>query len=176
MSKSLGYYLLRLFWDILRLAFSILRYPLALLFAVWLLGWVLSAFAALMLGLIKPVCDVPVVSALCGNLVTHHPDISQTRFAETPTVFARPDFPALFKLQSASLSELMSSSSEGSQLSLDIKVAQMATSDLISLVKISELSTRDSIADALEAFVDDARVTARGLQKLNAKVSGAADQ
>lgn len=72
--------------------------------------------------------------------------------------------------------ELMSSSSEGAQLSLDIRLAQLATSDLIGLVKISDLTARESIARSLEAFVDDAKATSRSLQKLNSRVNGAVDQ
>lgn len=176
MTRTLGYFLWRLFWDVLRLSFSILRYPLALFLVIWIFGWALSAFTTLVLDkLVKPVCDVPVLSTFCGDLVAHRFDSRQTGSASTD-VAVKPDFPALVKLQSVSLSELMAGSADGSQLSLDIKMAQMATSDLISLVKISDLTTRGSIADALEAFVDEARATARDLQKLNAKVSGAVDQ
>ncbi|KAK7677625.1 hypothetical protein QCA50_019436 [Cerrena zonata] len=175
MTRTLGYFLWRLFWDVLRLSFSILRYPLALLCVVWISGWALSAFATLMLDkIVRPVCDVPVLSTFCGDLAAHRFDSRQTGSASTGVV-PKPDFPALVSLQSVSLSELMAGSADGSQLSLDIKMAQMATSDLISLVKVSDLTTRGSIADALEAFVDEARATARDLQKLNARVSGAVD-
>ena len=47
---------------------------------------------------------------------------------------------------------------------------------LIALVKISKLTTRNAIADALQTFVEDAEATSRSLQKLNAKVNGAVDQ
>ncbi|KAK7677611.1 hypothetical protein QCA50_019422 [Cerrena zonata] len=122
---------------------------------------------------IKPLCDISIVSVICGNS-THSLGSGQAGLTGTGIVL-KADFPALEKIQSASLSELMASSAEGSQLSLDIKLAQMATSDLISLVRTSDLTTHDLVADELETFVDIARVTARGLQKLNARVSGAVD-
>ena len=173
-AKSLSYFFWRLIWDVLRLTFSILRYPLALLLVGWLICWALSAFATMMLDTLKPVCDIPIVSVFCGDL-GHSLDIGQVKPSGAEIVL-RPDFPALAKIQGASLGDLMTSSIEGSHLSLDIKLAQLATSDLIALVKFSKLSTRNAIADALETFVEDAKATSRSLQKLNARVNGAVDQ
>ena len=127
-----------------------------------------------MLNTLKPVCDVSIIPTFCGDL-SQSLGAGQARPISTEIIL-KPDFPALEKIQSVSLGDLMTSSIEGSHLSLDIKLAQMATSDLIALVKISKLTTRNAIADALETFVEDAKATSRSLQKLNAKVNGAVDQ
>jgi hypothetical protein len=62
-----------------------------------------------------------------------------------------------------------------SSLSLDVKKAEMATSDLTTLVKVSDLKCRDFLAAHLSHFVQRARTSGRGLQKLNAKVNGAVE-
>ena len=127
-----------------------------------------------MLNTLKPVCDVSITPTFCGDL-SQSLGAGQARPISTEIIL-KPDFLALEKIQSASLGDLMTSSIEGSHLSLDIKLAQMATSDLIALVKISKLTTCNAIADALETFVEDAKATSRSLQKLKAKVNGAVDQ
>ena len=153
-----------LVWDVLRLTFSILRYSLALLFVGCLICWALSAFATLMLNTLKPVCDVSIIPTFCGDL-SQSLGAGQARPISTEIIL-KPDFPALEKIQSVSLGDLMTSSIEGSHLSLDIKLAQMATSDLIALVKISKLTvTRNAIADALETFVEDALVFRNSMRK-----------
>jgi hypothetical protein len=58
---------------------------------------------------------------------------------------------------------------------LEIKKAEMATTDLVTLVRVSDLKSRDMLADLLARFVDDAKKTGRGLQKLSSKVGGAVD-
>jgi len=64
----------------------------------------------------------------------------------------------------------------GSGLSLEIKKAEMATSDLIALVRVSNnLRSRDMLAESLAQFVNDAKKTGRGLQKLSSKIGGAVD-
>lgn len=64
----------------------------------------------------------------------------------------------------------------GSGLSLEIKKAEMATIDLGTLVRVSDLKSRDLIAESLGEFVEDAKNTGRGLQKLSSKVGGAVDR
>ena len=59
---------------------------------------------------------------------------------------------------------------------IDIKKAEIATRDLITLVKISDLSAKDILASALADFVKDARETANGLHSLNAKADSAIDK
>jgi len=85
------------------------------------------------------------------------------------------DYPKLIDIQSKTFEQLIDDSVGGSALSLEIKKAEMATTDLISLVQISELRARDSLASSLTDFVDDAKKTGRGLQKLTSKVGGAVD-
>jgi ABC-type transporter Mla subunit MlaD len=58
---------------------------------------------------------------------------------------------------------------------MEIKKAEIATSDLVTLVRASNLSSRELLADLLEQFTRDARRTAQRLQRLNAKFNGGMD-
>jgi hypothetical protein len=78
-------------------------------------------------------------------------------------------------VQSATFEQLLDESSSGSVLALKIKKAEMATTDLVTLVRVSDLRSRDMLGDALRQFVDDARLAGRALNKLNSKVAGAVD-
>lgn len=86
------------------------------------------------------------------------------------------DYPTMVDIQSKTFEQLLDDNVGSNGLALEIKKAQMATSDLVTLVKVSKLASKDVLATALSDFVDDARQTARGLQRLNAKVSGAVDE
>ncbi|KAJ3768738.1 hypothetical protein FB446DRAFT_649935 [Lentinula raphanica] len=85
------------------------------------------------------------------------------------------DFPRLMNAQSLTFEQLLDNSVGGSGLSLDIKKAEMAMSDLVVLVKYSKLSSKDVLGEVLSTFAQDARRTGRGLQTLGSKVGGAVD-
>jgi hypothetical protein len=86
------------------------------------------------------------------------------------------DYPKLMEAQSSTFEQLLDRSAGGSGLSLDIKKAEMATRDLTTLVRFSELKSRDSLSRSLEQFTSNAKDTGRGLQKLSSKISGTVDQ
>ncbi|KAF8830717.1 hypothetical protein HHX47_DHR2001122 [Lentinula edodes] len=92
--------------------------------------------------------------------------------------------------------ELLDNAAGSSGLSLDIKKAEVAMSDLIVLVKYSDLTNKDVLSrclisaerssifkecigvllgDALATFACDARRTGRSLQTLGSKIGGAVD-
>ena len=77
---------------------------------------------------------------------------------------------------SLSFEPLLDGAIGGPALGLEIKKAEMATKDLITLVKYSQLKSRDLLAESLFNFVQDAKKTGKGLQKLTSKVNGAVDQ
>jgi hypothetical protein len=87
----------------------------------------------------------------------------------------RADYPKLVDIQSTTFEQLLDDSVGGAGLALEIKKAEMATSDLTTLVRSSRLTSRERMAETLGVFVDDARRTGRGLQKFSAKVGGAVD-
>ncbi|KAJ3847269.1 hypothetical protein EV368DRAFT_87923 [Lentinula lateritia] len=117
---------------------------------------------------IGPLCVVPGISStsLCSHFISHQNYTIHPLWA---------DFPRLMNAQSLTFEQLLDSSVGGSGLSLDLKKAEMAISDLVVLVKFSELTSKDVLGDALSTFAHDARRTGRGLQTLGSKVGGAVD-
>ena len=86
------------------------------------------------------------------------------------------DFPKMVDLQSKTFQQLMDESIGGSALSLEVKKAEMAITDLVSFVHLSKLKAKDTLATSLVQFVLDAKKTGRGLQKLSSKIGGAVDK
>lgn len=97
-------------------------------------------------------------------------DVSQQR----PTQWA--DYPKLVDLQSSTFEQIMETSVGSRALALNIKNVEMATSDLVTLTRISDLKSRDLLAEALSNFVHNARKTGRGLTKLSSRVGGTVDE
>lgn len=82
----------------------------------------------------------------------------------------------MIEIQSKTFEQLLDESVGSSSVALEIKKAQLATSDLLTVVKTSDLRSKDLLAEALRDFTDNARDTARGLQRLHAKVSSSVDK
>ncbi|KZP15346.1 hypothetical protein FIBSPDRAFT_795515, partial [Athelia psychrophila] len=145
-------------------AIGLLRRPLSFVLFLWLLVTLLARMNNTLRAAFAPVCYLPGVSrsAFCAP----PPSPSAPRWA---------DFPHLMDSQSDAFEELLHATTGGSALALEIKKTEMATVDLSTLVRVSDLHSRDLIADTLSDFVEDARKTGRGLQRLSAKVNGAVD-
>ena len=79
-------------------------------------------------------------------------------------------------LQSNTFQQLMDDSIGGSALSLEVKKAEMAVTDLAIAVRLSNLKAKDSLAGFLIEFVQDARKAGRGLHQLGSKIGGAVDK
>ncbi|KAJ7066693.1 hypothetical protein C8F01DRAFT_1124224 [Mycena amicta] len=152
-------------FDVLKTAVNLLRRPLSFCLFLWMLAFVLQRISNTMRAAFAPICWLPLVSqsAFCLPASTQQ---QKPQWA---------DFPRLVDVQSATLEQLLDESASGSTLALQIKKAEMATADLVTLVRVSDLQSRDMLGDALRTFVDDARTASRSLNKLNAKVSGAVD-
>lgn len=161
-------------FGIIRVALIWLRKPLALLLAVYLLSVLVSrllhTFSDTLRTTLAPLCLLPVISRMP---LCHSPlSLEGPKPRHTPR---HADYPSLIQLQSATFEELLDESVGGAGLALEIKKAEMATSDLTTLVRVSGLTTKDTIAETLEVFVEGARRTSRGLQRFSAKVGGAVD-
>ncbi|KAJ7285163.1 hypothetical protein C8J57DRAFT_710708 [Mycena rebaudengoi] len=153
--------------DVFKTAVLLLRKPLSFLVFLWLFATILARISATLRAAFHPLCYIPGISSSAMCMPEGYYS------ASTPPKWA--DYPRLVDVQSATLEQLLDESSSGSELALQIKKAEMATTDLVTLVRVSELRSRDMLADNLRQFVDDARTTGRALQKLNSKVNGAVD-
>jgi hypothetical protein len=79
-------------------------------------------------------------------------------------------------VENKTLESLLDEMVEGPGLALEIKKAEIATSDLVTLVRASDLNGREMLADSLSEFVKDARKAGRGLTRFSAKVGSTVDR
>ncbi|KAE9388725.1 hypothetical protein BT96DRAFT_835852, partial [Gymnopus androsaceus JB14] len=86
------------------------------------------------------------------------------------------DLSSLVKAETQSFELLLDQATGASALSLTLKKAEYAVSDLAIMVKFSDLENKDLLADAIEDFCHDARSTAKSLQSFSSKASGSIDQ
>ena len=147
--------------DIVVFAIRLLRYPLAILLAFWMLSFITAKFIDT---LRMPFCQLPIIYNL--------PPCEARRSGIT--LWA--DYPKLMEVQSTSFEQLLDESVGGSELSLEVKKAEIVTSDLVTLIKFSDLKSRDTMARMLQEFVSDARLAGRSLQRLSSKIGGAVDR
>ncbi|CAK5269518.1 unnamed protein product [Mycena citricolor] len=156
------------FLDVFKRVILLLRIPLSALICLWILAFLVGLMSHTVSAMLSPFCFVPGLSGsfLCAPS-------GPMSLGQGPPKWA--DFPSLVNMQTATIEQLLDESSSGSALALQIKKAKIATTDLATLVRVSELKSRESLSDALRAFVDDARKAVRSLNKLNAKVAGAVD-
>jgi hypothetical protein len=149
------------------------RKPVSFLLFLYGLSWIgLWVTAKLQSAIFAPICTMPGASYLlpiCSRFTPVAQEYTWTGHAK------KADFPSLAKLGEEAFTPLLSNAAGGSVLSLELKRAELATADLITLVKVSTLTSRDFIADSLGEFVQDARRTSGALQTFNSKVSGAVD-
>ena len=113
-------------------------------------------------------CSVPVVSPFCPA----------SRLTASPSSVPPPqwaDFPRLLNLESGTFEVLLDETVKGPGLALEMKQTEVALKDLATLVRISDLESREVLADSLSEFVKDARKVGRDLIRFNSRVGGAVD-
>lgn len=153
-------------------AIRLLRYPFGLLLCLWILALVIGRVSHTIRSTFAPLCLLP---GLYGSRFCAVPQVAPVPPGVTgPPLWA--DYPKLIDAQSRSFEYLLDSSVGGAGLSLEIKKAEMATSDLVTLVRVSGLNARETLSDQLSEFVDDAKKTGRDLQRLSSKIGGAVDK
>ncbi|THH15568.1 hypothetical protein EW146_g4925 [Bondarzewia mesenterica] len=152
--------------DVISSAVRLLKKPFSFLLFLYILALILARISTTLRATLSPLCFVPGLSWLCPAPIARTDPNAPPRWA---------DYPQLVKMQSETLETLLDEAVDGPGLALEIKKAEMATSDLASLVRVSDLTSRDRLAEVLAEFVLDARKAGRGLQRFNAKVDGAVD-
>ena len=160
---------IRYVWDILSRAFHHSRYMLGFLLALWIIALITLRISSTLWGAVAPVCYLPIISSsrLCETL---HKDLSAKQAPQWA------DYPKMIDLQSKTFEQLMDESIGGSALTIEVKRAEMAITDLVSFVRLSKLKAKDTLARSLIEFVQDAKKTGRGLQRLSSKIGGAVDK
>ncbi|KAL4062908.1 hypothetical protein J3A83DRAFT_1499522 [Scleroderma citrinum] len=136
--------------------------PISIFLFLWVLSLLVSHMSNVLRTALSPLCFVP--------------GMGRTMLCTPVQLTPSPDFPRLVKAQESMFEQLVGESVGGSALSIEVLKAEMATRDLSTLVRYSDLKSKDSVADLLFAISVDAKKTARGLTKLNSKVAGAVDE
>jgi len=167
-AKDISVFTIRYVWDVSSVAFHHSRYMLGLLFASWIVALITLQISPTLWGAVSPVCYLPLISSsdLCKAWRNTLPGEQAPRWA---------DYPKMVDIQSKTFEQLMDESIGGSALSLEVKKAEMAITDLVSFVKLSKLKAKDTLASSLVEFVLDAKKTGRKLQKLSSKIGGTVD-
>jgi hypothetical protein len=149
-------------FDVLKGSIEKMRKPLSWFLFLYMFAWLVSRMTSTIRTAFSPLCIVPGISKsmLC---VPIHP---------VPSV----NFEKLVNIQGTTFEQLVGESAGGSQLSINVLRAEMATQDLSLLVRYSDLKSKDNIANMLHTIGMDAKKTGRRLTKLNSKVVGAIDE
>lgn len=173
-AKDISILTIRYVWDISSRALHHSRFMLGLLLALWAIAFITVQISPTLWGAVSPVCYIPLISSsnLCEAWRNTLP-VKNTPGKKTPRWA---DYPKMVDIQSKTFQQLMDESIGGSALSLEVKKAEMAITDLVSFVKLSKLKAKDTLASSLVQFVLDAKKTGRGLQKLSSKIGGTVDK
>ncbi|EPT01670.1 hypothetical protein FOMPIDRAFT_1144623 [Fomitopsis schrenkii] len=159
--------------DVLSTAFWLLKKPLGVLAFIAALGilsgYVLDRFQFVF----SPLCIVPGVSS--SALCVRHIPVSFHPGKDNEKKPKKANFDRLVELQN-SFGGVMNANVVTSSIGLRLKQSEIATHDLVTLVRYSELKGRDILVEALKRFVDDAKLTGEGLHTLSAKINGAVDR
>ncbi|KAG6848327.1 hypothetical protein H0H93_001175 [Arthromyces matolae] len=150
--------------DILRVLARIVKLPLAYLGGLWII-----AFFGRML--LSNVC------MQTGMLCISRDASPMPGFGLGTTDHGRwANFPALVDLQTATFDSLLHQSAGSSALSLEIKKAEMAATDISVAIRMSHLQSKDILVDVLKDFIQNARTAGRNLQRLSSKIEGVLDR
>ena len=175
-AKDISIFTIRYIWDVSSRAFHHSRFMLGFLLAIWTIAFITIQISPTLWGAVSPVCYVPFISSsnICEGWRNTLPGKKAPLTGKKTPRWA--DYPKMVNLQSKTFQQLMDESIGGSALSLEVKKAEMAITDLVSFVRLSKLKAKDTLASSLLQFVLDAKKTGRGLQKLSSKIGGTVDK
>ena len=150
----------------------ILRYPIWFTLTILACVYALAIMSGAVRSALPPMCSIPGVSLLCNVKAPAEP--SQPSNPDRTPLWA--DFPNLVKVEIGTLESLLDETVEGPGLSVEIMKASVVTSDLATRVRVSNMDSREILADSLSEFVKNARKASRGLTRFSARVRGAVDK
>ncbi|KAI0384019.1 hypothetical protein F5Y04DRAFT_248785 [Hypomontagnella monticulosa] len=153
----------------LRMAFRYAQWPLAISFAIYLsIGALLMAKDALIHSVtapLVPLCYIPGASLL--NL-PFCPDPS------AKTASSLVEFDELMNVQ-AQFEKVLDDSAQGVSLPMDMKRSEASVRDLRTMVKYSDLPTRNELVHEFDNYIGTVRDSANDLQMFNTHVGSAVD-
>ena len=141
--------------------------------AAVIMSFTFSWISSQVTSIIRPVCSAPIISPMIP--FCHLSAFKHQVTSESGQPVLRADYPRLVALQTKTFDQLLDKDVENKGLALEVKKAEMASHDLITLVRVSDLRSRDRIAERLGQFAEDAKRAGESLHSLGAKVQGAVD-
>lgn len=167
-ARQSGSFIARYSLGILDRSLKLMVIPFSIIVALVMFTTLLSLAWPSIQTVLAPICVLPGSSRL-----------SVCAYGTAPTPKLQPklaDYPRLVETETKAFDQLMNGVIGGGALTLEVKHAEMATQDLVSLIGISELRAKDILASLLNDFIFDAKKAGRGLQKLSSKIGGAVDK
>lgn len=172
---SAVYSMLAWFFGVIGMAFRFAQRPLALLLAIYLFfgGAIIvqnmvtkSLFVSL-----SPLCRIPGMSYLNPPFC---PSFMHTPAGSNGSASQQVEFDDLMNIQSQ-FEQVLEKSADGVSLPLEMKRSESSIRDLRTMVRYSDLTTRDELVYEFDGYIDTARKTASDLQKFNTHVGSAVD-
>ncbi|EGY17252.1 hypothetical protein VD0002_g10035 [Verticillium dahliae] len=165
--------------DIVGMALRMLKLPLAMIFAVWLMIGATIILRNMVTQSIttslSPICKIPGVGALS---LPFCPQFGVTPAGSDEQLSApggqSVEFDDLMNVQ-ASFEQVLERSADGVSLPMEMKRSESSIRDLRTMVRYSELPARDELVFHFDEYIATARQTASDLQKFNTHVGSAVD-
>ncbi|KAI5864882.1 hypothetical protein GGS23DRAFT_562247 [Durotheca rogersii] len=156
------------------MAFRYAQWPLAIILALYLIiGACILAKDTLVSSIsspLAPLCRIPGVSLMglpfCANARPEPPN--------GPSTSGSVEFDELMNVQ-ANFEKVLEDSASGVSLPMEMKRSEASVRDLRTMVKYSDLPTRDEMVLEFDNYIDHVRTSANGLQMFNTHVGGAVD-
>lgn len=163
--------------DVVALAFRYAQKPLALLLAVYLsFGAIIVAQNMVTQSIhvsLSPLCRIPGASFLHLPFCPAQPpapDGADHGQRESTVI----EFEDLMGVQ-GKLEQVLEKSADGASLPYEMKRSETAIRDLRTLVRTSDIQSRDELSQELDSYVDVARRSAADLQRFNTHCGSAVD-
>lgn len=157
---------------IVRMAFRYAQWPLAIMLAIYLsIGACLMAKDALINSIsapLAPLCRIPGVSLI--NL----PFCSNGLWSGSRNGSTLVEFDELMNVQDQ-FEKVLEDTAQGVSLPMDMKRSEASVRDLRTMVKYSELPTRNELVHEFDNYIDVVRASANDLQMFNTHVGSAVD-
>ncbi|OTA97033.1 hypothetical protein M434DRAFT_392212 [Hypoxylon sp. CO27-5] len=156
----------------LRMALRYAQWPLAIMLAIYLsIGACLMAKDALINSVsapLAPLCRIPGISLI--NL----PFCSNDLWSGSRNGSTLVEFDELMNVQDQ-FEKVLEDTAQGVSLPMDMKRSEASVRDLRTMVKFSQLPTRNELVHEFDIYIDVIRVSANDLQMFNTHVGSAVD-
>lgn len=162
------------FFGVIGLAFRYAQKPLAILLGLYFIfGGLIIAQNMVTRSIyssLSPICRIPGVSYLdlpfCPRL---GPQDSQSRPGDKPV-----EFDGLMNVQER-FEEVLEKSAQGVSLPMEMKRSEASVRDLRTMVRYSNLQSKEELVLEFDGFIDAAKTASNGLQRFNTHVGSAVD-